>query len=56
MKKIPPPNFRNWTTKRIKYLLGEYRTSIQAASILKPIYKEWIEAMETELKRRSECH
>jgi hypothetical protein len=54
------PNFANWTTSRIKTLLADYRSDLSSCRVLMgkhhqetELYQKWVDAMETELAKRS---
>jgi hypothetical protein len=59
MKIDQPPDFKAWTTNRIKSLLDSYKSDLSSCKILLGkqheetlVYEKWVEAMENELARR----
>jgi hypothetical protein len=56
-----PPNFTDWSTSRLKFLLVEYSESIPAIRTLYGskhpetlTYVAWVKAIEAELNKREE--
>jgi hypothetical protein len=50
-----PPDFRNWTTRRLQFLLEEYQSVLKNCRPGKkdPIYENWIASIQRELKSRN---
>lgn len=54
-----PPDFKDWSTERLRFLLQEYRESLRGIGILYgknhaeyKLYGRWVRAMEAELDKR----
>jgi hypothetical protein len=54
-----PPDFTDWTTPRLKFLLAEYRETVRSVRVLygrdheeTRMYKAWVAALEAELEKR----
>jgi hypothetical protein len=53
------PDFSQWSTERLKFLLANYRPALQAARKNRNhaeivLYDTWVKGMEAELKKREE--
>jgi hypothetical protein len=59
-EQIKPPDFSEWTTPRLKFLLEEYRADLSSCRVLlgkqhaeTVNYERWVRALEEELGRRN---
>jgi len=56
---VEPPDFSDWSTSRIQFLLTEYETNVGSVRSLfgrrhpdTRMYEKWIDAMNKELAKR----
>jgi hypothetical protein len=59
-ERLEPPNFKEWATPRLKFLLEEYRADLSSCRVLLGKehaetlnYERWVRALEEELGRRN---